>query len=99
MTLYHDLDEATYKLVIADGVTRIHGLPTWRAKQLLVTELTTIAKKHKVSYDWLGGKGLIALVIGGACLAADYPNLPQFNFPDQQDMNPTIPNGTTQAGI
>ena len=49
MTSYHDLDESTYKSVIADGVTRIHGLPTWRAKQLLVTELTKIAKISKVS--------------------------------------------------
>ena len=82
-------------MVIADGVTRIHGLPTWRAKQLLVTELTKIAKKRKVSYDWSGGKGLIALVIGAARLAADYPELPAFNFPDQPDMTPNVPNGAS----
>ena len=56
MTSYHDLEEATYRTVLADQVTRIHGLPTWRAKQNLVTELTKIAKKHKVSFDWSGGK-------------------------------------------
>ena len=64
MTSYHDLEYATYRTVLADQVTRIHGLPTWRVKQNLVTELTKIAKKHKVSYDWSGGKGLIALIIG-----------------------------------
>ena len=99
MTSYQDLEDATYRSVLAEQVTRIHGLPTWRAKQNLVSELTKIAKKHKVSYDWSGGKGLIALIIGAARLAADYPALPAFTFPDRPDMAPTIPNGTNQAGI
>ena len=99
MTSYHDLEEATYRTVLADQVTRVHGLPTWRAKQNLVTELTKIAKKHKVSYDWSGGKGLIALIIGAARLAADFPALPPFIFPDRPDMAPTIPNGTNQQTV
>ena len=51
MTLYHNLDRVTYKSFIADGVTKTHGLSTWRAKHLLVIELTKMAKKHKVLYD------------------------------------------------
>ena len=54
------------------------------------TELTKIATKHKVSYDWSGGKGLTALIIGAARLATDYPHLAPF-------VEPVIPHNTPQG--
>ena len=64
MTSYHDLEESTYQSVIAEVITRIHGLPSWRDKERLKDELTKVATKHKVSYDWSGGRGLVALILG-----------------------------------
>ena len=53
-------------------------------------DLTKIAIKHKVSYDWSGGKGLIALIIGATRLTADYPTLAAF-------VEPTAPDNTPQG--
>lgn len=96
MTSYRDLEEQTYKSITAKRVTRTHGKPKWRTKEWLKSDLTKIAIKHKVSYDWSGGKGLIPLIIGGARFAADYPHLPQFaeptvptNSPEGLGVNPT----------
>ena len=96
MTSYHDLEESTYRAVLAENVTRIHGLPTWRDKQCMVAELTKIAMRHKVSYGWSGGYGLIALIIGAVRMAADHPAVDPFVHPAQPDMAPTIAPGTSQ---
>ena len=64
MTLYHDLEEQTYRAVIAEPITRIYGLPAWRQKEQLKDELTKVAMKHKVSYDWSKGRGHITLIVG-----------------------------------
>ena len=90
MTSYHDLEDQTYRSVVAERVTRIHGRPVWKTKEKLKTELTKIATKHKVSYDWSGGKGLTALIIGAARLATDYPHLAPF-------VEPVIPHNTPQG--
>ena len=90
MTSYHDLEDQTYRSVSAEQMTRIHGRPNWKSKEKLKTELTKIATKHKVSYDWSGGKGLVALIIGAARLAADYPHLAPF-------VEPVAPHNTPQG--
>ena len=96
MTSYHDLEEQTYRSVVAEDVTRIYGKPTWQAKERLKMQLGKIAIKHKVSYDWSGGKGLIPLIIGATRWAADYPALAAFVQPTQPPNAPTIAAGTTQ---
>ena len=42
----------------------------------------------KVSYEWSGGKGLLALIIGAARLASEYPALDAYVQPDQPDNDP-----------
>ena len=96
MTSYHDLEESTYKSVLAENITRVHGVPTWGHKQRMVSELTKIAMRYKVSYGWSGGYGLIALIIGAVRLAADHPGVDPFLHPDRPDMAPTIAPGTSQ---
>ena len=41
-----------------------------------------------MSYEWSGGKGLLALIIGAARLAADYPALEAYAQPDLPDNDP-----------
>ena len=77
MTSYHDLEDQTYRSVVAEDVTRIYGKPAWQAKERLKTQLGKIAIKHKVSYEWSGGKGLVPLIVGSARWAADYPTFPR----------------------
>lgn len=67
-----------------------------RRKERLKTQLAKIVIKHKVSYDWSEGKGLIAFIIGGARLATVYPVLAMFVQPTQPANAPTIAAGTTQ---
>ena len=71
MASYHDLEKATYDAVVAETITRMHGQPDWTAKELMKRELVQIGAKHKVSYDWSQGRGLIPLIIGGARYALD----------------------------
>ena len=52
MTSYHNLEDQTYRSVVAEDVTRIYGKPTWQAKEQLKLQLGKIAIKHKVSYNW-----------------------------------------------
>ena len=56
MTSYHDVETATYDAVVAKPITRIHGEPTWGAKELLVDELGKVTAKHHVNYDWSEGR-------------------------------------------
>ena len=100
MTSYHDLEEQTYRSVAAERVTRIHGEPKWRTKERLKSELTKVAIKHKVSYNWSAGKGLIPLIIGAARYAADYPNVPAFVDPVSPPNTPAgLGNNPTQAQV
>ena len=46
-------------------------------------EAGRITIKYKVSYAWLGGRGLLNLIFGAARLAADYPLLPAYVQPVQ----------------
>ena len=96
MTSYHDLEEQTYRSVIAEHITRIHGKPVWRTKEVMKNELTKIAIKHKVSYDWSGDKGLIALIIGAERLKEDYPDLPDFTMPERPPSAAVVAAGTSQ---
>ena len=91
MASYHDLEEQTYQTVKASPLTRIHGKPSWRAKETLKNDAKKIAIALKVSYDWSQGKGLLALIIGSARLAADYPNFPAFVEPTQPPNTPNYP--------
>ena len=43
MTSYHDLEEQTFQTVKASPLTRIHGKPSWRAKETLKNEAKKIA--------------------------------------------------------
>ena len=99
MTSHHDLEESTYQSVIAEVITRIHGLPSWRDKERLKERLTKVATKHKVSYDWSGGRGLVALILGATQYAADYPALAAFVHPDRPDNSPAIPGNASGAQI
>ena len=96
MTSYHDLEDQTYRSVIAENITRIYGKPTWQSKERLKTELTKVAIKHKVSYAWSGGKGLLPMIIGATRFAADYPALPAYAEPAQPANSPNIAAGISQ---
>ena len=98
MTSYHDLEEQTYQSVIAKPLTRIHGKPGWRSKERMKAEAAKIAIAPKVSYDWSQGKGLLAMIIGGVRLAADYPPFPAYVEPTQPNNTPAYPQANpTQA--
>ena len=71
MASYHDLEKATYDAVVAETITRIHGQPDWSSKERMKRELAQVAAKHKVSYAWSQGRGLILLIIGAARYALD----------------------------
>ena len=85
-----DVKQTTYDSVKAEPLIRLSGKPTWRMKEELKNEADRIAVKYKVSYAWSGGRGLIALIIGAARLAADYPLLPAYVQPLQPA---TVPAG------
>ena len=90
MKSYIDAEQTTYNSVIAQPLRPLSGKPTWRMKEKLKNEAGHIVIKYKVSYNWSGGRGLLALVIGAARLAADYPHLPAY----VQSVQPaTIPAG------
>ena len=99
MTSYHNLQDQTYKAVIAEKISRIHGKPTWRLKERMKTELGRVAVEHKVSYDWSGGYGLLDLIIGPVRHAADFPHLPAFVFPNQPPAHPVLPGAPSQAQV
>ena len=90
MKSYIDAEQTTYDSVISQPLRLLAGKPTWRMKEELKNEAGRIAVKYKVSYDWSGGRGLLALVIGAARLHADYPLLPAYVQPVQPA---TIPAG------
>ena len=64
MTSYHDLEKQTYEEIRAKPFKRIHGLPSWRAKEQLVKDCRGPALACRVSYDWAGNYGLLAEIIG-----------------------------------
>ena len=92
MTSYHDLEETTYQTCRANPFTRIHGLPTWRTKERLKEEASKLGVQMKVSYNWSGNRGLLALIIGGARHAVEYPTLPGYVEPTRPDSMPNYPN-------
>ena len=79
MASYHDLKKQTYEEIHARPFTRIHGRPTWRLKEKLVDKCKEVALNYyAVGYDWSGGYGLLAEIIGAARYAADNPLLPAY---------------------
>ena len=88
MKSYHDAEQTAYDSVRAEPLNRIHGKPSWRAKEELKNLAARQAIRFKVSYKWSGGKGLLALIIGAARLALDYPALDAYVQPDQPDNDP-----------
>ena len=88
MKLYHDAKQTPYNSVRAKPLNSIHGKPSWRAKEELKNLAARQAIRFKVSYEWSGGKGLMALIIGAASLASDYPALDAYVQPDQPDNDP-----------
>ena len=88
MVSFHDAEESAYNSVRAEPLPKIHGKPTWRAKENLKNHAARQAVAFKVNYDWSGGKGLLALVIGANRLAADYPALPAYVQPTAPSLNP-----------
>ena len=52
------------------------------------------AIRFKVIYEYSGGKGLLALIIGAARLASDYPSLEAYAQPDHPDNDPNAGLGT-----
>ena len=63
MTSYHDLEKATYDEIRAKPFTRIHGRPSWRAKERLIKDSRGPALTCRVSYDWSGPYGLLAEIV------------------------------------
>ena len=98
MSSFHEVQAATYAAARAERLTRIHGKPTWMTKERMKKELAIIAMKHGVSYVWAGENGLIALIIGAARNAADYPTLDPFTEPTQPPNQPDF-TGLTTAQI
>ena len=78
MTSYHDLERQVYEDIRASPFTRIHGRPTWRAKEKLMKEAKGPALKQRVSYDWSGQYGLLPEIIGAARYALDNQNMPVY---------------------
>ena len=92
---FHDLQQATHDDVVKHRLTRVHGVPVWSDMIKISKEVSKIACKYKVSHDWSGNYGLLALVIGAAKYAARYPNLPAYVQPTQPPAGPTIQNGSS----
>ena len=88
MKSYHDAEQTAYDSVRAKPLNRIYGKPSWRAKEKLKNLAARQAIRFKVSYEWSVGKGPLALIIGAARLAADYPALGSYVQPDQPDNDP-----------
>ena len=88
MKSYHDAKQTAYESVRAEPLNRIHGKPSWRAKEELKNLAARQDIRFKVSYEWSGGKGLLALIIGAARFAADYPALEAYVQPDHLDIDP-----------
>ena len=51
---YHDLKRATYKAVREHTLTRIHGRPNYRKKELIMKECGKFMVEQKVDYPWSG---------------------------------------------
>ena len=73
MTSYHDLEKQVYDDIRATPFTRIHGRPTWRAKEKLLNEAKGPALKQLVSYKWVDQCGLLAEIIGAVRYALNNP--------------------------
>ena len=82
MKSYHDAEQTAYDSVCAKPLNRIHGKPSWRAKEEMKNLAARQAIRFKVSYEWSKGKVLLALIIGAARLASDYPALEAYVQPD-----------------
>ena len=89
MKSYHDAEQTAYDSVRAKPLNIIHVKPSWRAKEELKNLAARQSIRFKVSYEWSGGKGLVALIIDAARLAADYPDLEAYAQPDQPDNDPS----------
>ena len=71
--------------------TRVHqGEPTWWKIERLEEETVNIDIQLKVSYKWLNGKWLLALITGKEQLTADYQELSKVEQPTQA-LNKTMP--------
>ena len=53
-----------YDVIKATSFTRIHGKPSWQAKEMLICEGREQAIKQWVGYDLAGPYGLLAEIIG-----------------------------------
>ena len=83
MSSYHDLEKQVYEEIRTEPYTRIHGRPSWHAKETLAKEANIHALTNKVSYDWSGQFFLLPEIIWTARFAADNPNLPAYVRPTQ----------------
>ena len=90
---YHDLQKDTEDDVLTHQLTKIHGRPYWMQMQKMIKELCKIACKFKVSYNWSGNYGLMAMILGTVKYALRYPTLPAYVQPTQPAARPHIPNG------
>ena len=99
MTSYHHLEKQVYEDIRATSFTRIHGRPTWRAKEKLLKEAKGPALKQRVSYNWAGQYGLFAEIIGAAKYALDNPAMPAHVAPAQPANTLNFPNNASGAII
>ena len=97
MTSYHDLEKQVYEDIWAEPYTRIHGRPSWRAKETLAKEAGIHALQNRVSYNWSGQFSLLPEIIGVARFATDNPDLPAYVESTQPPNTPNLPGNPTAA--
>ena len=90
---YHDLQTDTEDKVLTHQLTKIHGRPYWMQLQKMIKELCKIACIFKVSYEWSGNYGLMAMILGAVKYGLRHPTLPAHVQPTQPAARPNIPNG------
>ena len=85
---YHDLEKSTYDAVRAQPLTRIHGRPSYRKKEILKKECKKTAEELKVDYRWSGSYGLLPLIIGAERMALEHPDLDPFVMSERPPNTP-----------
>ena len=64
MAEYYTLEASTCAEVTAKPFTRIPGKPSWKQKEMLISEANDIAMNMHVDYEWSGNNGLMAVIYG-----------------------------------
>ena len=85
---FHNLEKSTCKAVHVQPLTRIHGRPSYRKKEILKKECKKTAVELKVDYPWSESYGLLPLIIGAERMALEHPDLDPFVMPERPPNTP-----------